>query len=275
MDTIPLPETRGLLFDMVRCTGCRSCINACLKAHDFPGEAKDTTELSAKAYTAMRQEGEFNVRQMCRHCVTPSCASVCPVAALHKTDLGPVVYDESKCIGCRYCMVACPFNVPRYEWDEPVPAVRKCDMCIDRLREGKVPACAESCRFEATVAGTRAELLAEARNRIAEDPDMYFNHIYGEAELGGTSVLFLAPYPVDSLGYRKELGNTPLPTYTWNVLEKLPGVVVVGGAALSALWWITRRREDVAAFEGAEKLRRKGLKGKGESPSEVNHDDDR
>jgi len=251
MDTIPTAKSRAILFDMVRCTGCRGCVNACMKSHDFPGEAKDVTELSATAYTAMRTEGEFNIRQMCRHCVSPSCASVCPVAALQKTELGPVVYDESKCIGCRYCMVACPFNVPRYEWDSPVPAVRKCDMCIDRLKDGKPTACAEACRFEATLCGTREELLAEAKKRIAEDPDMYYNHVYGEKELGGTNVMFLAPLPVESLGYKERLGETPLPALTWNVLEKLPGVVVVGGAALSAFWWITNRRDEVSAARAA------------------------
>lgn len=243
-------ETRGLLFDIVRCTGCRGCVRACKEIHGFPGEAKDTTELSATAYTAMVDVGdEEHIRTMCRHCVSPSCASVCPVAALRKTELGPVVYDADRCIGCRYCMVACPFNIPRYEWDKPVPAVRKCDMCIDRQKEGKLPACAEACRYEATVYGTRSELLKIARERIAEDPDMYYDHVYGETELGGTSVLFLAPRPTPELGYKDSLGTAPLPDLTWNVLSKLPGVVVCGGAALMAMWWITKRRDEVMALE--------------------------
>ena len=88
-------------------------------------------------------------------------------------------------------MVACPFSVPRYEWDKAVPSVRKCDMCIDRLLEGKKPACADACQYDATVAGTREELLVEAHKRIAESPDEYYDHVYGENELGGTNVLFL------------------------------------------------------------------------------------
>jgi formate dehydrogenase iron-sulfur subunit len=245
-------KPRGLLFDMVRCAGCRGCVAACKEVHGFPGKAKETTELSATAYTAMRDVGESHVRDMCRHCVKPSCASVCPVAALQKTELGPVVYDASKCIGCRYCMVACPFNVPRYEWDKPVPAVRKCDMCIDRMKEGKLPACAEACRYEATVAGTREELLTLAHERIKESPDEYFDHVYGETELGGTSVLFLAPKPTPELGFRDTLGTAPLPDLTWSVLSKLPGVVTCGGAALMALWWITKRRDEVMAIERKE-----------------------
>ncbi len=254
-------QPRGLLFDMVRCAGCRGCVRACKEIHGFPGEAKDTTELSATAYTAMVDVGENHVRNLCRHCVKPSCASVCPVGALEKTSMGPVTYDVSKCIGCRYCMVACPFNVPRYEWSKAVPAVRKCDMCIDRMREGKKPACAEACRYEATVAGTRAELLAEAHKRIAEDPDMYYDHVYGEKELGGTSVLFLAPAPMAILGYKESLGETPLPQLTWNVLEKLPSVVVGGGAALMGIWWITKRRDEVAAWERQQARERREVGG--------------
>lgn len=242
-------EPRGLLFDAVRCAGCRACVRACLDAHDFPGEAKDVTELSATAYTAMVTEDETSVRKMCRHCLKPSCASVCPVGALRKTELGPVTYDASKCIGCRYCMVACPFNVPRYEWNSPVPAVRKCDGCIDRLEAGKPPACAEACRYEATVAGTRKELLQVARERIAEDPDMYADHVWGETELGGTSVLFLAPKELASLGFPKGLGDDPLPALTWDVLSKIPSIVTGGGALLAGFWWITRRRDEVMAHE--------------------------
>jgi formate dehydrogenase iron-sulfur subunit len=242
-------EPRGLLFDMVRCAGCRGCVRACKDAHGFPGDAKTTTELSATAYTAMTEVGDDHVRNLCRHCVKPSCASVCPVAALRKDEMGPVTYDASKCIGCRYCMVACPYNVPRYEWDKPVPAVRKCDMCIDRMREGRLPDCAEACRYEATVAGTRADLLKLAHARIAESPEDYYDHVYGETELGGTCVLFLAPRPTPALGFKDSLGTEPLPELTWNVLSKLPGVVTVGGAALMALFWITKRRDEVMAIE--------------------------
>lgn len=245
------PDARGLLVDVVRCAGCRECVKACKQIHDFPGDPKTTTELSATAYTALveRPDG-VNVRDLCRHCLTPSCASVCPVAALKKTDLGPVTYDVSRCIGCRYCMVACPFNVPRYEWDEPVPAVRKCDMCHDRMLEGKNPACADACTYDSTVAGKRADLLVEARARIADMPDEYDPHIYGETEVGGTSVLFLLPKNMASI-FPAGLGTDPLPMHTWQVLKKIPAIAVSGGATMLAFWWITRRRDEVAEWERA------------------------
>ena len=243
MDTPP----RALLIDITRCIGCRGCVGACKEAHSFPGSDQET-ELSATAYTAMADfENDHHVRKLCMHCLKPSCASVCPVGALAKTAAGPVTYDARKCLGCRYCMVACPFNVPRYEWSRAVPAVRKCDMCADRLAQGQVPACVEICPAEATVTGTRADLLAEAHRRIAENPGTYVSRVYGETEVGGTSVLFLSPVPFEELAFKVGLGTEPLPDLTWNALEKVPGVVTVGGAMLFAIWWITRRREEVAA----------------------------
>jgi formate dehydrogenase iron-sulfur subunit len=242
-------NSRGLLIDATRCTGCRECMKACMSLHKFEGDPSQVSELSATAYTVIieRKDGT-NLRRMCRHCQTPSCASVCPVAALRKSDLGPVTYDADRCIGCRYCMVACPFSVPRYEWNKAVPSVRKCDMCVSRLLEGKKPACADACPNDATTAGTRAELLIEARHRIAESPADYYDHVYGENELGGTSVLFLTPKPIEDL-FRPGLdGKEPLPALTARVLEKIPGIAIGGAAALMAFWWITRRRDEVAQW---------------------------
>jgi formate dehydrogenase iron-sulfur subunit len=248
MDTAP----RALLIDIVRCIGCRGCVAACKEAHSFPGSEQET-ELSATAYTAMVDRGKDRyVRKLCMHCVTPSCVSVCPVGAFTKTALGPVTYDARKCLGCRYCMVACPFDVPRYEWAKVVPAVRKCDMCAERVAGGKPPACVEVCPAEATVAGTRDELLAEAHRRIAENPGVYFPQVYGETEVGGTSVLFLSPVAFEELGFKAGLGTQALPELTWNALEKIPGVVTIGGAMLFAIWWITHRREEVALAAARE-----------------------
>jgi formate dehydrogenase iron-sulfur subunit len=244
-------KARALLIDIKRCIGCRACVGACKEVHGFPGEDTET-ELSATAYTAMvDHDDETHVRKLCMHCVSPSCVSVCPVGALRKTAAGPVVYDSNNCLGCRYCMVACPFNVPRYEWSSAVPSVRKCDMCLQRVEKGSLPACVEICPAEATVTGTREDLLAEAHRRIREDPGGYFQHVYGETEVGGTSVLFLSPVSFESLGFRQGLGDAPLPSLTWNVLEKIPGVVTVGGAALMAVYWITHRREEVALAAAA------------------------
>jgi formate dehydrogenase iron-sulfur subunit len=235
---------------MVLCSGCRRCIGACMEKQGFEGDPEDVTQLSATAYTAMTVQDDYPVRNLCRHCVNPSCASVCPVGALEKTELGPVVYDASKCMGCRYCITACPFNIPRYEWSEPVPAVRKCDMCFDRLARGEKTACAEACPEGATIMGTREELIAEAHRRIKEDPDEYYPHVFGENEVGGTSVLFLVPFPVASLGFKEGIGTEPLPQLTWQVLSKIPGFAVMGGAALMGIWWMTRRRNEVALAEG-------------------------
>jgi formate dehydrogenase iron-sulfur subunit len=244
-------EPRALLIDITRCIGCRACVGACQEAHGFPVDDAATT-LGVTAYTAIVDHpGDRYVRQLCMHCVNPSCASVCPVGALRKTPAGPVTYDSRICLGCRYCMVACPFDVPRYEYRAAVPSVRKCDFCAPRLAKGEAPACVEACPAEATVAGTRDELLREARKRIAENPGQYFDRVYGEHEAGGTSVLFLSPVPFEQLGFKAGLPTEPLPDITWGVLEKIPGVASVGGAALFAVWWITHRRQEVAAAKEA------------------------
>jgi formate dehydrogenase iron-sulfur subunit len=244
-------EPRALLIDLTRCIGCRACVGACQEAHGFPVDDA-ATELGVRAYTALVDlPQDRHVRKLCMHCVNPSCASVCPVGALKKTAAGPVTYDARICLGCRYCMVACPFDVPRYEYRASVPSVRKCDFCADRLAQGRPQACVEACPAEATVGGTRAEMLAEARKRIAENPGVYFDRVYGEHEVGGTSVLFLSPVPFEQLGFKAALPTGPPPDITWGVLEKIPGVVSIGGAALLGIWWITHRRQEVAAAEEA------------------------
>lgn len=242
-------EEDALLIDISMCIGCRACMQACKEEHGFTGDAFDEEVLSATNHTQIEEYGEYFVRRMCMHCVTPSCVSVCPVAALQKTDLGPVVYEAKRCIGCRYCMQSCPFSVPRYEWDKTVPAVAKCDGCHDRIEQGAVTACAEACEFGATVSGPRAELLAEAHRRLRAYPDEYYPHVYGETEIGGTSVLFVSPVSFEELGFNIGLGEEPLPELTMQALAKVPDVVTVGGALLLAIWWITQRRAEVARAE--------------------------
>jgi len=249
MAFLPDPKSRAILFDVTRCIGCRSCAKVCKEAHAFPGDGEET-ELDATTYTVVLEKGKDRyLRRLCMHCADPSCASACPVGALTKTATGPVVYDSSKCMGCRYCMIACPFSVPRYEWSKPVPVVRKCDGCIARQKDGKPTACTEACPAEATVGGTREELLAEAKKRIAENPGTYHPAIYGEHEVGGTNVLVLSPVPFAELGMRTALGNEPMPNLTWAALSKIPKVVGAGAIGLSAIYWITHRREEVAAAE--------------------------
>lgn len=239
----------AILFDMTRCGGCYGCVRACMEKQGFEGEPEEQHELSTGSYCAIGSKDDYSYRKLCRHCVKPSCASACPAGALKKTAAGPVVYDADKCMGCRYCLVACPYSVPRYEWNEVAPRVRKCDMCYDRIAEGKITACADACRYGATVFGRRADLIAEAWNRIGEDPDEYHPHVYGEHELGGTSVLYLTPFPLEELGFRADLGDEPMPAHAAAVLDKLPGFSVTACAGLMALAWIIRRRNEVQALE--------------------------
>jgi formate dehydrogenase iron-sulfur subunit len=175
---------------------------------------------------------------------------VCPVGALRKTKAGPVIYEEVRCMGCRYCVAACPFGVPKYEWEKALPAVRKCDMCADRLAAGKMTACAEVCPTGATKFGERDELIAEAKQRLHDNPGNYVNRIYGLEEVGGTSVLLLSSVPFETFGYRTDLVREPLPLYTFRVLSRIPDLVGLGGVLLGGIWWITNRRTAVAVAEG-------------------------
>jgi len=184
------------------------------------------------------------------HCVEPTCVSVCPVGALRKTPAGPVVYDASKCMGCRYCLTACPFEVPVYEWASRIPRVRKCDMCYERGLAGKPTACTEACPVNATICGDRDALIAEAKKRLTDKPDTYFQHIYGLSEVGGTSVLFLSPVNFADLGLRTDLPMQPLPALTWNALSHIPDVVSLGSVLMGGIYWITKRRDEVSKVEG-------------------------
>ncbi len=255
-------KQRAILFDITRCSGCGECVAACMQKQGFEGDYEKVTDMSATSYTFVREvrapdDEEFYCRNLCRHCVEPTCASVCPVTALTKTPEGPVVYDADKCMGCRYCMTACPFNVPRYEWDSANPQVRKCDMCHDLQAKGEATACADACPNEATVCGTREELIADARQRFEEEPDAYHPHIYGEHEVGGTNVMFISPFPAEELlGYTAKLGTDPLPQHTWRVLSKIPSIAIFAASTMGALWWLTGRRDEVRAFEAAQ---RRGL----------------
>lgn len=240
--------SKGMLIDTTLCVGCGMCEDACDEKNALPKKRDET--LHEGAFVYVKDHDGVNVRHQCMHCADPACASVCPVAALKKTPAGPVDYDLPRCMGCRYCMVACPFSVPRYEWTSVTPRVRKCIMCADRVAEGKPTACSEACPTGATRFGELDELLAEARARIAAEPKKYFPTILGEKEVGGTSVLYLASVDFEKLGFPKNLPVAALPHYTWEALSHIPQIVTAAIPLLGGVYWITKRRDDVAAAEG-------------------------
>jgi formate dehydrogenase iron-sulfur subunit len=231
----------GLLVDTTRCIGCQACSAACKEHNKLPREIEPHT--TAYTWTTVEQHAGVNVRRLCFHCRTPTCASVCPVGALRKTADGPVVYDSEKCIGCRYCIMACPFGVPKYQWDRVTPIVGKCIMCAPRLSAGLPTACASVCPTGATVFGEREALLSEARSRIEQNPTEYVQQVYGEKEAGGTSVLMLSSVPFADLGLMAHVPRKPIPLFTWQVLSNIPDFVVVWGVFLYGVHWITQRRE--------------------------------
>ncbi len=240
-------KKKAMLIDLTMCVGCNACQVACKEVNGLKSDEEKS--LSTSAYTALEEHDGVFVRRMCQHCDEPTCASVCPVGAFTKTAEGPVVYDVEKCIGCRYCMQACPFQVPRYEWSSTYPRVHKCIMCHERLAKGLPTACSEACPTGATKFGDRDELLKEAYARMAAEPGKYVPKVYGENEVGGTSILYISSVPFENLGFKTTLQTTPLPQLTWNALSKIPSVVTVGGSLLFGIWWITNRREEVRQYE--------------------------
>ena len=244
-----MEKTKAILVDITKCIGCRACEQACKEIHRFPMQTE--AKLSTTALTVIEERGDKFVRRLCMNCQDPACASACLVGALKKTSLGPVTYDASKCIGCRYCLVACPFNVPRYEWSKLVPFVKKCDMCYGRQVKGSLPACVEACPTEASIAGNREEILEEAQRRVLLD-SKYVKHIYGSEEAGGTSVFYISDVPFEKLGF-VAAPQQPLPVLTASALGDVPTVVLVGGALLSGVYWITQRRAQVAMADAQGK----------------------
>lgn len=254
---------KGILIDLTRCIGCRACQAACKQWNDLPAEEtrnwgsyENPPRRSAKTWTTITfnevADGDrfawvFAKRQ-CMHCEDPACAAACIVGALRKTPEGPVVYDDHKCIGCRYCTLACPFGVPTFEWDKPVPYIRKCTFCVDRQAEGEQPACSKACPTGALLFGERAELVHEAHSRIQAHSDKYVDHVYGEKEVGGTSKIYVSPVPFDELGF-PTLGPEPIPRYSNAAMAAVPPTVVLVSAAMAGVYWITKRRDKMMAEE--------------------------
>lgn len=258
--------SKSLLYDATICIGCKQCEAGCAQQNHLPYNDQIAAEqiTSDHKFTAVASKDDKFMRRLCMHCQDPACASVCPVAALRKTPAGPVVYDEERCMGCRYCMAACPFSVPKYEWSKVLPKIRKCIMCPDRLAAGKQTACAEACPVGATKFGERDELIREAQERIRTNPSNYIPHVFGIEEVGGTSVLMLSGVPFEQWNMRlADLPKDPLPLYTYRVLSRIPDFIPLGGVMLGGVWWITHRRDEVAAAEAEEKAKNEARKNKG------------
>lgn len=267
--------TTAVLCDVNRCIGCRGCQVACKQwnEHDefIPtkenavkstnrGSYENPPQLFARTWTKIRfTELEYGgklrwvfTKLQCMHCEHPACAAACPVGALQKTPNGPVTYDDGKCIGCRYCMVACPFDIPTFEWDKPIPWIRKCTFCttpgLNRLAQGWEPACVKTCPTDALQFGDREELLSQAKKRITASPGRYVNHIYGENEVGGTSWLYISPVPFDKLGFPK-LGSQPVTVDAERAMGAVLPVLVGVAATMSSIYWLIQRRQSMKALK--------------------------
>jgi formate dehydrogenase iron-sulfur subunit len=237
----------AILTDTTKCIGCSECVIACKKtnhlAPDLPRRWDLDDGLSARNWTSVvKGPKQAFVRKQCRHCLEPACVTACPVGALQKTDTGAVIYDSAKCMGCRYCMMACPYGIPRYDWDEMVPFVRKCILCYEKIKSGSQPACTKACPTGATVFGERDTLLAEARRRISATPGLYIQRVWGEDEVGGTSVLYVSNADLSFLTQGVALGKAPLPQSTSPAMNAVPFAFTGALAAMAGLSWIIGRR---------------------------------
>lgn len=240
-------QSWGMLIDLTRCVGCNSCALACKESNNLPHPEVEPKALSSEAYTFIEahevdsgyaDSGVRCVKRQCMHCLDAACVSACPAAAMYKSDEGPVIYRSERCLGCRYCQMACPFVVPAFEWDNGLtPVISKCWMCYDRLKEGSKPACAEACPVGAIRFGRRDQLLIQAHAQITGRPDRYVDYVFGEHEVGGTSMLYLSDVPFEELGFPVNLPHTAPPEETEKIMKSLPYVitgmtVLMSGTAL-------------------------------------------
>lgn len=251
--------TKGVLVDLTKCIGCGSCTVACnlwngLGNDENKAANSSEQKLNDKNWTVVNSHDVTDknhkavwrfVKQQCFHCLEPACASACFSKALQKNEEGAVVYYPNLCVGCRYCMVACPFDIPKYEWDKSFPLITKCQMCSTRMAKGESPACVAVCPTGAMQFGDREVLLAQAQNTLAKEAG-YVKTVYGEREVGGTSWLYISDLPFEKLGFKTNLGTTALPTYSNSFLKNIPGVALVWGTVLTGLYYYTKRRAEMA-----------------------------
>jgi len=248
-------EFKSVLVDTTRCIGCRSCEEACAQENGLPdpGTSKDVfseiRDTTPDQWTVVNRydtdAGEIFVKKQCMHCNQAACASACLTQAMFKTEDGPVIWRDSKCMGCRFCMVSCPFVIPRFEYHSANPKIQKCIFCYDRLAEGQKPACVESCPVDALEFGQRREMERVAQNRVANHPTSYIDHIYGQHEVAGTAWLYLSAAPFDQLGFRTDLGSESVPALTQNFLYSVPVVFLLWPAFLNGMRYIKSNEDAV------------------------------
>lgn len=273
----------GVLHDTTRCIGCRRCEAACQEINHLPEPSRPFTDLSvcdekrnlsAYSWTVVNKyqvNGQPFFRKLqCFHCNDPACAAACFTKCYTKLPDGAVVYDGSQCVGCRYCIVACPFYVPGAQYDKAwQPLIQKCTFCeFTRLAKHQLPACVEACPVDAITFGRRSDLIKVARQRIRENPGQYMDYVYGETDAGGTAWMVLAPAagaapgPVDDitktgsefkqLGLDTHLGNQPMAELTYGALGAVPMIVAFWPVLFGGAYAITKRREALARVEVEE-----------------------
>lgn len=262
-------EFVGVLVDTTRCIGCRACEVACSEVHDMfvPDVVNDEAleqqrKTSDKQWTVVNkfntEKGDVFVKRQCMHCYQAACATACPTEAMKQMKGGPVIWRGNKCIGCRFCMVSCPFDIPKFEYGEWNPKLQKCTMCFERLEEGQKPACVEACPTDALMFGSRLKNLEVARHRIYSYPDKYVHHIYGEHEVGGTGYIYLSAVPFEQIGFRTDLGKRPYPEYTKEFLYAVPMILFGVPAFLLGLNTLTGNNQPTTEgdfssdFEGVD-----------------------
>ncbi len=278
-DALPgYPDQFGVLVDTTVCIGCRRCEWACKEWNKLPNEKslrdyeKDQTVFSklrrthADTYTVVNRFANpldaskpIYVKKQCMHCYEPGCASSCFVKAFTKQSVGAVTYDASLCVGCRYCMAACPFDIPAYQYyDAFTPQVTKCTFCFDRIvKEGGVPACVGMCPVETMTFGKRTDLIDLGHKKIRDNPGRYVNHVYGEREVGGTSWLYLSSVPFNMIGFRTDLGTVPIPTLSKPFLSLVSPVFIVIPALAMGIYSFKKRRDQLTAEEIKKALEKK------------------